>query len=48
VNGGKVNTQEVEIILGVPIKTNNFKWNTFFLKPFSYKDLPQEGGDFSI
>jgi outer membrane receptor protein involved in Fe transport len=29
VNGGKVNTQGIEIILGVvPVKTDNFKWNT--------------------
>lgn len=52
VNGGKVNTQGVEIILGiVPIKTDNFKWNTTFnfAKNRSViKDLPQEGGRLTL
>ncbi|NHN27237.1 SusC/RagA family TonB-linked outer membrane protein [Flavobacterium jejuense] len=52
VNGGKVNTQGVEIILGVtPIKTEHFKWNTTFnfAKNRSIiKDLPQEGGRLTL
>lgn len=52
VNGGKVNTQGVEIILGaVPIKTDNLKWNTTFnfAKNRSViKDLPQEGGRLTL
>lgn len=52
VNGGKVNTQGVEIVLGiVPVKTSNFKWNSSF--NFSrnrsvIKDLPQDGGRLTL
>ncbi|CAM4019547.1 MULTISPECIES: SusC/RagA family TonB-linked outer membrane protein [Flavobacterium] len=52
VNGGKVNTQGVEIILGaIPIKTDNFKWNTTFNFASNrsvIKDLPQEGGRLTL
>ncbi|NJM80710.1 MAG: SusC/RagA family TonB-linked outer membrane protein [Flavobacterium sp.] len=52
VNGGKVNTQGVEIILGaIPVKTENFKWNTTFNFAQSrsvIKDLPQEGGRLTL
>lgn len=52
VNGGKVNTQGIEVVLGiVPIKTDNFKWNTTFnfAKNRSViKDLPQEGGRLTL
>ncbi|MEO6348642.1 MAG: SusC/RagA family TonB-linked outer membrane protein [Aquaticitalea sp.] len=52
VNGGKVNTQGVEIVLGViPIKTDNFKWNSTF--NFStnrsvIKELPQADGRLTL
>ncbi|NVJ88797.1 MAG: SusC/RagA family TonB-linked outer membrane protein [Flavobacteriaceae bacterium] len=52
VNGGKVNTQGVEIILGAtPIKNENFSWNTTF--NFStyksvIKDLPQQNGRLTL
>ena len=52
VNGGKVNSQGVEIILGiVPIKTSNFFWNSTFNFASSrstVKDLPQEGGRLTL
>lgn len=52
VNGGKVNTQGVEVILGVvPVKTEKFKWSTTFnfAKNRSViKDLPQEGGRLTL
>ena len=52
VNGGKVNTQGIEIILGaIPVKTEHFKWNTTFnfAKNRSViKDLPQEGGRLTL
>ncbi len=52
VNGGKVNTQGIEIILGViPVKTENFKWNTTFnfaQNRSIIKDLPQEGGRLTL
>ncbi|MBC5841643.1 SusC/RagA family TonB-linked outer membrane protein [Flavobacterium sp. F-380] len=52
VNGGKVNTQGIEVILGViPIKTENFKWNTTFNFARSrsvVKNLPQEGGRLTL
>ncbi|WP_179347940.1 SusC/RagA family TonB-linked outer membrane protein [Winogradskyella pacifica] len=52
VNGGKVNTQGVEIILGItPIQTDNFNWNSTF--NFStnrsvIKDLPQADGRLTL
>ncbi|VXA92750.1 SusC/RagA family TonB-linked outer membrane protein [Flavobacterium sp. 9AF] len=52
VNGGKVNTQGVEIILNaVPIKTTHFKWNTIFNFAQSrsvIKSLPQESGRLTL
>lgn len=52
VNGGKVNSQGVELILGiVPIKTTNFKWNTTFnfaTNRAIVKDLPQENGRLTL
>nr|WP_321226944.1 SusC/RagA family TonB-linked outer membrane protein [uncultured Psychroserpens sp.] len=52
VNGGKVNTQGVEIILGVtPIRTQNFRWNTLFnfaTSRATIKDLPQEDGRLTL
>jgi len=52
VNGGKVNTQGVEIILGAtPIQTEHFKWHTTFnfAKNRSViKDLPQDGGRLTL
>lgn len=52
VNGGKVNTQGIEIILGVvPVKTDNFKWNTTFnfaRNRSVVKDLPQDGGRLTL
>lgn len=52
VNGGKVNTQGVEIILGiVPVKTTNFRWNSTFNFAKSraiIKDLPQESGRLTL
>ncbi|OEK07877.1 SusC/RagA family TonB-linked outer membrane protein [Flavivirga aquatica] len=52
VNGGKVNTQGVEIILGVtPIKNENFKWNTTFnfaTNRSTIKNLPQEAGRLTL
>jgi TonB-linked SusC/RagA family outer membrane protein len=52
VNGGKVNSQGVEIVLGIiPVKTKNFQWNTTFNFAKSrsiIKDLPQEGGRLTL
>ncbi len=52
VNGGKVNTQGVEIILGVtPIKNENFKWNTTFnfaTNRSIIKELPQADGRLTL
>lgn len=52
VNGGKVNTQGVEIVLGaIPVRTDNFKWNTTFNFASNrsvIKDLPQEGGRLTL
>lgn len=52
VNGGRVNTQGVEIILGItPIKTKDFKWNTLFnfaASRATIKDLPQENGRLTL
>ncbi|MDO5969751.1 SusC/RagA family TonB-linked outer membrane protein [Flavivirga aquimarina] len=52
VNGGKVNTQGVEIILGVtPIKNENLKWHTTFnfaSNRSTIKDLPQEAGRLTL
>ena len=52
VNGGKVNTQGVELVLNiVPIKTENFKWSSTFNFATSravVKDLPQNGGRLTL
>ncbi|GAA3636416.1 SusC/RagA family TonB-linked outer membrane protein [Flavivirga jejuensis] len=52
VNGGKVNTQGVEIILGItPIKNESFKWDTTFnfaSNRSTIKDLPQEAGRLTL
>lgn len=52
VNGGKVNTQGVEIILGATaVKSTNFKWNTTFnfaTNRSVIKDLPQDGGRLTL
>ena len=52
VNGGKVNTEGVEIILNaIPIKTAHFKWSTTFNFAQSrsiIKSLPQEGGRLTL
>lgn len=52
VNGGKVNTEGIEIILNaVPIKTTHFKWNTIFNFAQSrsvIKSLPQESGRLTL
>ncbi|WP_026776674.1 SusC/RagA family TonB-linked outer membrane protein [Polaribacter sp. Hel_I_88] len=52
VNGGKVNTTGVEIILGgTPIRTENFTWNTTFnfaSNKSIIKDLPQEEGRLTL
>ena len=52
VNGGKVNTTGVEIILGgTPIKNENFTWNTIFnfaTNKSVIKDLPQENGRLTL
>ena len=52
VNGGKVNTQGVEVILGItPIRTQDFRWNTLFNFARSraiVKDLPQDEGRLTL
>ncbi|TMM32228.1 SusC/RagA family TonB-linked outer membrane protein [Polaribacter aestuariivivens] len=52
VNGGRVNTQGVEVILGgTPIKNENFRWNTTFnfaTNRAVIKDLPQEDGRLTL
>lgn len=52
INGGKVNTKGIEIILGgTPIKTANFKWNTTFnfaTNKSTIKDLPQDEGRLTL
>ena len=52
VNGGKVNTTGVEIILGgTPIRNENFSWNTTFnfaTNKSVIKDLPQENGRLTL
>ncbi|WP_040280221.1 SusC/RagA family TonB-linked outer membrane protein [Psychroserpens damuponensis] len=52
VNGGKVNTQGVELILGItPIKTQDFRWNTLFNFASSrstIKELPQADGRLTL
>jgi len=52
VNGGKVNTQGVEIILGLtPIQTDEFNWNTTFnfaTNRSVIKDLPQSDGRLTL
>ncbi|MEZ4803614.1 MAG: SusC/RagA family TonB-linked outer membrane protein [Gelidibacter sp.] len=52
VNGGKVNTQGMEVVMGiVPVKNENFRWNTTF--NFStnrsvIKELPQADGRLTL
>ncbi|MCL5128969.1 SusC/RagA family TonB-linked outer membrane protein [Algibacter sp. L4_22] len=52
VNGGTVNTQGVEIVLGItPIKTKNFNWNSTFnfaTNRSTVKDLPQNDGRLTL
>ncbi|WP_303318226.1 SusC/RagA family TonB-linked outer membrane protein [Flavivirga abyssicola] len=52
INGGKVNTQGVELIMGItPIKNDNFKWQTTFnfaSNRSTIKDLPQEAGRLTL
>lgn len=52
VNGGKVNTTGVEIVLqGTPIKNTNFSWNTTFnfaTNKAVIKDLPQDEGRLTL
>lgn len=52
VNGGKVNTQGVEIILGItPIQTDAFNWNSTFnfaTNRSIIKDLPQADGRLTL
>ena len=52
VNGGKVNTTGVEIILGgTPIRSENFTWNTTFnfaTNKSVIKDLPQDDGRLTL
>ncbi|MGS2725296.1 SusC/RagA family TonB-linked outer membrane protein [Psychroserpens sp. BH13MA-6] len=52
VNGGKVNTQGVEIIFGVtPVRNQNFRWNTLFnfaTSRSTIKDLPQADGRLTL
>ena len=52
VNGGEVNSEGVEIILGLtPIKMNNFSWNTTFnfaTNKATIKDLPQNDGRLTL
>jgi TonB-linked SusC/RagA family outer membrane protein len=52
VNGGRVNTTGVEIILGgTPIRSENFTWNTTFnfaTNKSVIKDLPQDNGRLTL
>ncbi|QNM85557.1 SusC/RagA family TonB-linked outer membrane protein [Polaribacter pectinis] len=52
VNGGRVNTQGIEVILGgTPIRNENFRWNTTFnfaTNKSIIKDLPQEDGRLTL
>lgn len=52
VNGGEVNTQGVEIVLGVtPIKTQNFKWHSTFnfaTNRSTIENLPQNDGRLTL
>jgi TonB-linked SusC/RagA family outer membrane protein len=52
VNGGNVNTQGVEIILGItPIQTDHFNWNSTFnfaTNSSVIKDLPQADGRLTL
>ncbi|RED46847.1 TonB-linked SusC/RagA family outer membrane protein [Winogradskyella eximia] len=52
VNGGNVNTQGVEIILGItPIQTDHFNWNSTFnfaTNRSVIKDLPQADGRLTL
>ncbi|MFK7832028.1 MAG: SusC/RagA family TonB-linked outer membrane protein [Winogradskyella sp.] len=52
VNGGEVNTQGVEIVLGItPLQTNHFNWNTTFnfaTNRSVIRDLPQADGRLTL
>ncbi|MDB2462943.1 TonB-dependent receptor, partial [Algibacter sp.] len=52
INGGEVNTQGIEIVLGItPIKDTNFKWNTTFnfaRNRSTIIDLPQNDGRLTL
>ncbi|WP_452221789.1 SusC/RagA family TonB-linked outer membrane protein [Lacinutrix salivirga] len=52
VNGGKVNTQGVELILGAtPVRNQNFRWNTLFnfaTSRATIKELPQNNGRLTL
>ena len=52
VNGGEVNTQGLEIVLGMtPIKNENFKWNTTFnfaTNRSTINNLPQNDGRLTL
>ncbi|WP_179351361.1 SusC/RagA family TonB-linked outer membrane protein [Winogradskyella vidalii] len=52
VNGGNVNTQGVEIVLGItPIQTDNFNWNSTFnfaTNRSVIKNLPQSDGRLTL
>ncbi|QXP77596.1 MULTISPECIES: SusC/RagA family TonB-linked outer membrane protein [Winogradskyella] len=52
VNGGNVNTQGVEIVLGItPIQTDNFNWNSMFnfaTNRSVIKNLPQSDGRLTL
>ena len=52
VNGGKVNAQGIEIILGItPVRNQNFRWNTLFnfaTSRATIKNLPQADGRLTL
>lgn len=52
VNGGEVNTQGIEVVLGItPIKNHNFKWHTnfnFATNRSTIESLPQNDGRLTL
>lgn len=52
INGGEVNTQGVEIVLGItPLKNENFQWNTTFnfaTNRSTIENLPQNDGRLTL
>lgn len=52
INGGEVNTQGIEIVLGItPVKNEYFKWNTTFnfaANQSTIKNLPQNDGRLTL